>query len=288
MAAPETTPARFGGGALIAAAIVGSIVGFAAGYMAKPRALQSAPPSEMASAAGTDAVVASASEAPFDSARSSASVAHGKPAPLAPAPVAPARKAPTPAPKAPLAPLAPSNVGRLLVRSSPSGATVQVDGVTRGVTPLALRDLELGSRHVVVARRGYIADDQRVVLTSARPSRSLEVRLTAEAAKPASASAAAGRSGEITPKLARPRASEGGPASTSTGTLAVESRPAGAAVTINGRPSGSTPLSLDDLAPGEYRIGLALKGYQPFLTTVRVVAGERTRAAASLSVQERE
>jgi hypothetical protein len=70
--------------------------------------------------------------------------------------------------------------------------------------------------------------------------------------------------------------------------LLVESRPPGASVTINGRRSGTTPLSLDALEPGDYRIGLALRGYQPFVTTVRVVAGERARAAASLSVQERE
>ena len=172
----------------------------------------------------------------------------------------------------------------MLVRSTPSGATVSVDGVPRGVTPLALRDVELGSRNVVVARRGYIVEDQRVVLTSARPSRSLEVRLVAEST--ASASAAAGRSGEVSPKLARPRASEGG--SASTGTLAVESRPPGASVTINGKPAGTTPLNLDALEPGEYRVALTLPGYQPFATTVRVVAGERARAAASLSVQERE
>lgn len=246
MSAPEKTPERFGGAALVASLVVGLVVGFAAGYMAKPRALQSAPPRQMASAPGTDAAVA--------------------PSPLARV--------------APKAPEAPTSIGRLLVRSSPSGATVQVDGVTRGVTPLALGDVPLGTRTVVVARRGYIAEDQRIVLTSARPSRSLEVRLTAEA---------------VLPKLARPRTSAGGPAAgrpapsaTSTGTLAVESRPAGAAVTINGKPSGTTPLSLDAVAPGEYRVGLALKGYQPFLTTVRVVAGERARAAASLSVQERE
>lgn len=268
MSAPEQTPERFGGAALVASLVVGLVVGFAAGYMAKPRALQSAPPQQMASAPGTDATVAPASPAPA-------------PVAPAPAPAAPAPKAPSPLARvAPKAPEAPTSIGRLLVRSSPSGATVQVDGVTRGVTPLALGDVPLGTRTVVVARRGYIADDQRIVLTSARPSRSLEVRLTAEA---------------VVPKLARPRTSAGGPAAgrpapsaTSTGTLAVESRPAGAAVTINGKPSGTTPLSLDAVAPGEYRVGLALKGYQPFLTTVRVVAGERARAAASLSVQERE
>ena len=116
------------------------------------------------------------------------------------------------------------------------------------------------------------------MLTSARPSRSLEVRLSTEAAKP------------VAPLRPTTPASLGRPAaaSTSTGALAVDSRPAGATVTINGRPSGTTPLSLDAVAPGEYRVGLALAGYQPFSTTVRVVAGERVRAAASLSVQERE
>ncbi len=72
------------------------------------------------------------------------------------------------------------------------------------------------------------------------------------------------------------------------GMLAVESRPSGARVTINGRPSGTTPLTLEALAPGEYRVSLALPGYRPFSTTVRVVAGARARAGASLSVQERE
>lgn len=279
MASPEKSSERFGGGALIATAVVCLLAGFAAGYMAKPRALQRAPPQELASASGTDGAVAPARDTSASSA-----------------------PAPTRAPKALEVPQAASSAGRLLVRSSPSGATVSVDGVTRGVTPLALRDVELGSRSVVVARRGYIADDQRVVLTSARPSRSLEVRLTAESAKPAplrpstAAATAAGRAGEISPKLARPPASEGGPAtvgrpataSASTGALAVESRPSGAAVTINGRASGTTPLRLDALAPGEYRIGLALHGYQSFSTTVRVVAGGRARAAASLSLQERE
>ena len=171
------------------------------------------------------------------------------------------------------------------MRSSPSGASVSVDGITRGVTPLALRDLELGSRSVVVARRGYIAEDQRVVLTSARPSRSLEVRLTAESSKPPPLRPGTAVSAGGPATVGRPATAS---ASASTGTLAVESRPPGAAVTINGRSSGTTPLSVDALAPGEYRIGLALQGYQPFSTTERVVAGERVRAAASLSVQERE
>jgi hypothetical protein len=172
----------------------------------------------------------------------------------------------------------PSRIGRLLVRSTPAGASVSVDGVSRGVTPLALRDLDLGAREIIVARRGYLPESRRVVLTKARPSRSVEVRLsTAAAAPPRSAAAASGRSGATSPQPA-----------VSTGVLAVESRPRGAAVAINGKPSGRTPLTINDLPPGEYRVTLTLAGYRDFATTVRVVAGERARAAASLTAQEQE
>ena len=260
---PAPKPAdRFSGGMLIAATLVGMVVGFAAGYMARPRALQSGPVQSMnTSLNGTEGAVAGAppsAPAPFDA--GNAGVARGTPAPVAP----------TSAPQAPEAPS--SNIGRLLIRSTPSGASVDVDGAARGLTPLALRDLAFGSRTIAVARRGYIAEQRRVVLTRARPSRSLEIRLTATAAAaPRSASAAVGRSGA---------------AGAATGILSVESRPAGAAVLIDGKPRGVTPATIEGLAPGDYRVNLSLAGYQPFAATVRVVAGERTRAAASLSVQE--
>jgi hypothetical protein len=159
------------------------------------------------------------------------------------------------------------------VRSTPSGASVTVDGVAKGVTPVALRDLEMGTRNIVVARRGYIPETRKVVITSARPSRSLDVRLAAEAAA-------------ATPRPSTP-ATLGKPAST-TGSLTVDSRPSGASVTIDGKPSGVTPLTLNDLPPGDYQITMAMPGYRSVATTVRVVAGERARAAASLTALEQQ
>ena len=257
----EKSGNRFSGFALILAAIVGMIAGFAAGYMARPRALQSGPPAEIASA-GTDNELRTT-------------------APSAPPPAPEARKAPTPAPKAPEAPQAPARIGRLLVRSTPSGASVEVDGVARGVTPLALRDLDLGAREITVTRRGYVPEERRIVLTKARPSQSVEVRMSA------SASATASRSGAGTsaPRPSTP-ASLGKPSAT--GALAIESRPAGASVSVNGKPSGTTPMMINELAPGDYRVTLSLSGYREFATTVRVVAGERARAAARLTEQEQE
>jgi hypothetical protein len=257
----------FGPIALFLALIVGAVFGFAAGYMAKPRALQSGPPQTIATAPGTESEVAKTTEPATTK------------APSTKAPEAPAPKAL----QAPQAPKAPAAIGRLLVRSTPSGASVSVDGVAKGVTPLALRDLDAGTRNVTIERRGYIPETRRILITKARPARTLEVRLaSASAAEPASSKPSGGGA----PRPSTP-ASMGKPAVT-TGTLAVDSRPTGAAVTINGKASGSTPLTINDLPPGEYQILLTMPGYRNFATTVRVVAGERARAAASLTAVEQE
>ena len=76
----------------------------------------------------------------------------------------------------------------LLVHSVPEGATVTVDGVDRGRTPVAIRGLELGTRTVVVGRPGFRSAERRVLLTADRPSRTLEVQLVPTArAVPAAA-----------------------------------------------------------------------------------------------------
>jgi hypothetical protein len=59
-------------------------------------------------------------------------------------------------------------------------------------------------------------------------------------------------------------------------------------VLLNGKPSGTTPVMINDLAPGDYRVTISLPGYLNVATTVRVVAGERARAAARLTEQEQE
>lgn len=88
------------------------------------------------------------------------------------------------------------------------------------------------------------------------------------------------------PAATRPTPAPAAPAAR-TGSLLVDSRPIGATVRLNGRVVGVTPVTLEDLAPGVYNVNLQLEGFLPLTTTVRVVAGERARAAASLtSAQE--
>lgn len=174
----------------------------------------------------------------------------------------------TPAREAAAAPSAAAAVpsGSLLIRSTPAGATVFVDDERRGVTPLALRQLELGTRRVRVQRDGFTVENRQVTLTRGRPSRSLDVRLNR-------------------PVPAAPAVAPASPATSSakTGTLVIESRPSGARALVNGRSVGATPVTIEDLAPGSYTVQFQLTGFRPLTTTVRVVAGARARAAASLT-----
>ena len=171
----------------------------------------------------------------------------------------------TPAAAPARTPPAASPAGRLLIRSVPAGADVAIDGERRGVTPLTLREVTLGTRRVTVSRDGYAPVEQRVALTAARPSRTVDVTL--RAARPAAAS----------PAAAAPAA-----AAAREGSLNVESRPAGARVIFDGRPVGVTPLVLPGLAPGTYTVRVELDGYQPVTASARIVAGERARVAVTL------
>lgn len=210
-----------------------------------------------------------ASEAPAGPTRAPLAIEDPQPVASQPASVA-AGGTPKPAASPPagtaVAPAVAS--GSLLIRSTPAGATVFVDDERRGVTPLTVTSIAFGTRVVRIQRDGFVADERRVTLSEDRPSRSVEVRLQRAAAAAA---------------VPRPPTA---PAAT-TGSLVVESRPAGAAVTVDGRPAGTTPLTLDGLPAGPHTVTIRLSGFRPVTTTVRVVAGERARAAASLtSVQE--
>ena len=95
-----------------------------------------------------------------------------------------------------------------------------------------------------------------------------------------------------------PRAGGGGPAATAPqtrtgrgepavaapgpGSIQALSRPSGAQVTLDGRPIGTTPMLIPDVAAGSHTIRLELAGFNPWTTTVDVKGGTPTRVAASL------
>jgi len=185
--------------------------------------------------------------------------------PPKPAPAA----APTPAPVAPSPPEL--STGRLLVRTTPAGASVSVDGRDYGKTPATVRDLARGGHRVRVTRDGYTPQERRVVISPSRPAQSVNIALVAVRVPPptrAASAAPAAASATVDGRLA--------------GVLAVDSRPSAAKVYLDGKLVGSTPLMLQTVAPGEHAVRLERDGYRPWSSSVRIVANERNRVTASL------
>ena len=177
--------------------------------------------------------------------------------------------APAPEPAAPVAPAAPAFAGRVLVRSTPSGARVIVDGKDRGQTPATIRDLGRGEHRVRVVRDGYTTAERRVMLSPSQPSQSLSVPLAREP-----------RARAVPARLASPKPVTA--PSAEAGALVVESRPEGAAVLIDGREAGTTPLSLSDVPAGSHAVRIERDGYRIWTAAVKISAGEQNRVTASL------
>jgi PEGA domain len=153
--------------------------------------------------------------------------------------------------------------GRLLVRSTPAGATVAINGDVRGKTPLVVRDLPFGSYTIHLARDGFAGLDRRVRLTPTQPSASLALLLRRTAAPPPQ------------------QPPQGG-----SGSMVVESHPSGARVFVNGRMIGETPLTVPGLPSGFATVRLEKDGYRTWTSSVRVNA-TRAHVAASLERLER-
>ncbi len=153
--------------------------------------------------------------------------------------------------------------GRIVVRSTPAGARVFIDGRDVGRTPVTTRNLAQGEHDVRIAREGYTTVERRVMVTAVTPASSVTVALA--------------RTRPTAPTPTSQAASERVP-----GSLGVDSRPGGASVFVDGKLVGTTPLLLASVEPGQHDVRLEREGYRHWNSSVRVVAGERQRIAASL------
>lgn len=127
--------------------------------------------------------------------------------------------------------------GKLSVTSQPGGADIVVDGRRAGRAPLQLT-LPEGGHEVVAKYRSW--PEQR---------RSVE----------------AGRGKSVESAFEFPP-----------GTAKITSSPAGATIFRRGKEIGRTPLTLEDLEPGEVRYELKLEGYKSIEVTDVIKPGEQT------------
>jgi serine/threonine protein kinase len=144
----------------------------------------------------------------------------------------------------------PPPTGSLSITSRPSGARVYLEDDFRGHTPLTLERIAPGSYELNVTLEGY-EEWERTVVVRAGVITSVTAELTT---------------------LPPP-----------TGSLSITSRPSRADVYINDEFRGRTPLTLENLPPGSYRLKVILEGYEDWERSVVVRAGVITSVTAELT-----
>lgn len=143
----------------------------------------------------------------------------------------------------------PPDVGSILVTADVPDAEVEVDGETRGRTPLLVEGLMPGEHAVVV--RG--PDEMRAAHT-------VEVRANAREVLGV----------ELLPQPEPP------------GTLSVVTEPPGATVVVDGEHRGVSPIELPELTPGAHRVEISLDGHEPEERVVTVRGGARAELEVTL------
>jgi len=136
--------------------------------------------------------------------------------------------------------------GLILIHSTPSGAEVEVEGAHRGTTPTLISDLTLGRYRAKLVKPGYITKEIEMTIASRSPVK-FDVTLTSDSA-----------------------------------TLAINSEPPGAAVTLNGVARGQTPCTVDRIPSGSTTLALALPGFEPYSEKLNLAAGESPTITATL------
>ena len=135
--------------------------------------------------------------------------------------------------------------GTLRFESSPSGATVYVDGTRQGTTPIGDTTFDAGTYDVRYERSGYQSDAFRVTVeanTRGTVNRSLQAL---------------------------------------TGSLRINANVGGAQAFLNGRPvgtiaNGSGVLNVGSVDPGWYELTLVAPGYETSVESVHIDADQRT------------
>jgi len=128
---------------------------------------------------------------------------------------------------------------------NPATAQVVLDGQTISPSRLADLQLEVGQHRISVLSAGYEPVEERFVLRQGfnPPRRYNLVKLT---------------------NVAPPN----------TGGLFITSQPAGAKLTLNGAPAGSTPYQNQTLKPGRYAVVASKEGFENYSGEATVRAGE--------------
>ncbi len=136
----------------------------------------------------------------------------------------------------------------ILITSDPSGTAVRINGRFLGTTPVRARQLQSGKHVLLLLHHGFSPLRHELQLPSVVLKNRLHLQLQPH----------------------------------KTGNLNITTQPAGATVLLNGEERGNTPLTLENLSPGQYRLLLRRAGHEPFLKTVTIAAGQKLELSETL------
>ncbi len=143
--------------------------------------------------------------------------------------------------------LVPNPVGTVTVNTVPSGASVYLDGILRGQSPVTFT-VSPGTHTLKLSLSGYMTKTVTFTLGSGQ-RRTFNYTLQ---------------------KIVQ------------YGSLKIRSNPQGARVYIDGTYKGTTPISIPSIRAGTHEIRIKMSGYEEWVENVYVEANQRTDIYASL------
>lgn len=143
--------------------------------------------------------------------------------------------------------------GSIAITSSPAGAWIYIDNISQGaLTPKTISGITPGSHTVKLTLSGYQDYSQITNVTGGQTT-----------------TINAGNLVLIPPTV---------------GSLNIVSSPTGAWIYIDDISQGSkTPNTVDNLAPGNHNVKLVMSGYQDWINTINVIAGQTINVSAELT-----
>jgi len=140
--------------------------------------------------------------------------------------------------------------GAVTIKSTPSGATILIDNINRGSTPMTISNLMAGGHPLVLKKTGYNDYKTNIIVT-------------------------AGRTNNYTFSMTK--------LPSTTGSIVVNSIPSGATILLDGVNKGTTNRTLDDISPGTHMIVVEKAGYVDNTTNVSVAAGKTVTYTAKMA-----
>ena len=136
--------------------------------------------------------------------------------------------------------------GIISVQSSPSGATVFIDNVSRGTTDVVIPDIPSGVHQVRVEKRGYLNWESTVTVSG-------------------------GRTAFVKANL-----------KSDSGSVQVNSNPQGGTVYLDGNTMGTSPVLINPVTSGSHTVTIKKAGYLKYSANVTIKPGDKKYLLAIL------